>query len=371
MNGIELKAAVVELKEDELPLDIRFAVAESSLEREKTLLTSAKSVSTTLNQLREGYKNDLNSLLGSEMPRYHAFSQRKRERANDIRALYTATPEGEMLKKGLKRQLSGDEGEFLSSLKVDVNQVRKLQRDYMTRAAAALESGLMVSEKTPYVLVSPAEVPKYTENPWGWFYPPYGNKWGWRNWDGSGGSRWVISHENEVTGVIGTQSDMHLHGADDSDYSYTNARSEIWVTYRMPAAGLIEAWLDLQPIDNRFSGCLEDEFGFSDANIQQLCRAYMQVASPGWGALRYMALVDYRRGEDEGCWAGNICGVTPGTHKWVQLFSMDSYAAGQWVTVAIGVHDYNYFWVNDMSCDAAVTNRWFVRRIAMRSTGAP
>lgn len=127
----------------------------------------------------------------------------------------------------------------------------------------------------------------------------------------------------------------------------------------------------MQSIDNRFNGCLDDEFGFSDADVQQLSRAYLQVASPGWGPLRCVTLTNYRRGESEGCWSGRICNVDPGDRKWVQLFSSDTYPAGQWVVVAVGIHDSNYFWVNDMSCDAAMSNRWFVRHIVLRSTGAP
>lgn len=164
---------------------------------------------------------------------------------------------------------------------------------------------------------------------------------------------------------------MSLHDADDDDYSYTSAQSELWVTFRMPATGMIEGWALLQSVDNRFGGCLEDEWGFSDANIHELSRIYMQVASPGWGAYRYGTLADYSRGEDEGCWSGSIWGVNSGNLKWAQLFSMDTYAAGQWVTVAIGIEDYNSFWVNDMSCDSWMVNRWFVKNIVLRSTGAP
>ena len=47
---------------------------------------------------------------------------------------------------------------------------------------------------------------------------------------------------------------MWLYGADDSDYAYTNALSEVWVWYRMPAAGMVEAWLYLQCIDGLYNG---------------------------------------------------------------------------------------------------------------------
>lgn len=369
-GNTELKAAVIETAE-ELPRELRFAVTEATIERDRGRIAESRKVATALADLRDGYKADLVALLAEDAGRYRAFQLRKREREGDIQNLYTATPEGEIYKRGLRRRSLDDSREFLSSLRIDRNSVKRMQQDYIGRARAAIEAGMHAQATVPYVLVSPAEAPKLTNNPWTWFSPPYLNQWRSATWDGSGGTRWVVTSENRVAGEIGVQSSMSLHGADDSDYSYTNAQSELWVPYRMPAAGLIEAWAELQSIDNRYGGCLDDEFGFSDASIQQLSRSYMQVASPGWGALRYGTLTDYRRGESDGCWSGSICNVVAGSIKWIQLFSADSYAANQWVTVAVGVHDYNYFWVNDMSCDAAMTNRWFIRRIAMRSTGAP
>lgn len=370
-GNTELKAAIVEAA-GEPPREIRFAVAEATVEREREVIAEGRKVATALADLREGYKADLVSLLAEDAGRYRVFQQRKREREGDIQNLYTATPEGEIYKRGLRRRSLDDSREFLSNLRVDLNNIKRMQQDYIDRAQAVVEAGTRDQTTVPYVLVSPTEVPKQTSNPWAWFYPPYRNRWNWRGWDGSGGSRSVVTTEDSVTGEIGIQSSMRLHGADDSDYSYTNALSEIWVSaYRMPAAGLIEVWAELQSIDNRYSGCLDDEFGFSDASIQQQSRAYIQVATPAWGERRYGTLTDYHRGESEGCWSGSICNVVAGSLKWVQLFSADSYAANQLVTVAIGIHDYNYFWVNDMSCDAAMTNRWFIRRIAMRSTGAP
>lgn len=367
----QLKAVMMDTQVDALSDEVLFAAIEASLGREKALLASERKISSALRQLHGQYKSELQTMLGAEAQKYSVFQNRKRERAIDIQALYTVTPEGEMLKQTLQRQISSEARELLDGLAIDPAAVEKLQRDYMNRAVVVLEEELRTKETTPYILVSPSALPKFASSPWRWYRPPYANKYGWRYWDGSGGSRWVTTGENHVTGVVSIDSSMRLHGADDSDYSYTNALSEIWVNYRIPATGLIEGWAELEAIDNRFSGCLDDEWGFSDASIQQQSRIYMQVASPNWGGYRYGTLTDYRRGESEGCWSGRICGTPAGQIKWVQLFSMDSYPAGRDVTVAIGLHDYNYFWVNDMSCDASMTNRWFIKQVVLRSTGTP
>ncbi len=48
------------------------------------------------------------------------------------------------------------------------------------------------------------------------------------------------TYENRYTGQIETRCHLWLNGADDSDYGYTNALSEVWVWYQMPAAGMVE-----------------------------------------------------------------------------------------------------------------------------------
>jgi hypothetical protein len=160
---------------------------------------------------------------------------------------------------------------------------------------------------------------------------------------------------------------MSIYGADDSDYTYTGAFSELQFWFRMPNAGMVEVWLYLQAIDTAYGGCLDDEWGFSDANIQQTSRPYLSIISP-YGDTRYSTLLDYRRGEDEGCWGRII--ATGGQYRYAHLFSLNSYAAGQWVLCGVGINDYNYVWVNDMSFNTYLTSRWFLRDVAVRSTGA-
>jgi hypothetical protein len=354
--------------EDRTPEDVVYAVEEASIERQSEILAKNKMLSTTLNQLREASIKEMHSALGSEDQDYSETREKMRLRSGEMKALFTPTPEGRSMRDEFRRRFLAEARGYASALEIDISKIDKIQKSFIIKAQSAVKEQFGVEDKMSYVTMSSAELPKRTDNPWSWRYPPYGNQWGTSWWSRSRGGSWVSHSENRVTGEIGCGSGISLHDASDSDFSWTNAQGEIWVRFQMPAAGMIEAWVYLQAIDTPYNGCLDDEWGVSDASIQQLSRAYIQVAAPSWGALRYQALVDYRRGEDEGCWSGRT--ADPGSYRYPHLFSTDSYAAGQWVTVAIGVHDYNYLWVNDMSCDANLTNRWFVRAIALRSTGA-
>lgn len=355
--------------DDKVPLEIRLAAANDSIERQRGILAIEKELSTTLNRLRNESLREIHSLIGAEkLERYNAFQSRRRQRIADTSTLLKHVSTSETLKQEVRKRSLAEAREFVAGLDIDLANLKRIQKQYAAQAQLAIEQAMQSEKEAPYVDISSAEVPKLTNNPWRWYYPTYAGAWGTTGWDGSGGSRSVSHAENAATGEIGSWSSMGLHDADDSDYSYTNALSEIWIWFQMPAAGLVEAWVYLQATNTPYGGCLSDEWGFSDASIQQLTRPYLEVINPA-GGRRYGTLLDYRRGEDEGCWASFI--ATGGDYRYAHLYSMESYAAGQWVLMAIGVHDYNYFWVNDMSCDSYLTSRWFVRQIAVRSTGAP
>lgn len=135
----------------------------------------------------------------------------------------------------------------------------------------------------------------------------------------------------------------------------------------MPAAGLLDVWAWYQDINTDYTGFLYDESGCSDADVHQLSRLYLWT---GGATERYVTVVDDKRGEDDEGERANYF-KAPGTVTAWHFYSPKAYAAGEWVYGAIGVRDYNYFWVNDMTCRSRMVSQWFVKQIAVRSTGAP
>jgi hypothetical protein len=122
-----------------------------------------------------------------------------------------------------------------------------------------------------------------------------------------------------------------------------------------------------QDINTDYTGFLYDESGCSDADVHQLSRLYLWT---GGSSERYVTVAKVKRGEDdEGSWAQYF--TTPGTVIARHFFSQKAYAAGEWVYGAIGVKDFNCFWVDDMTCRSRMVSQWFVKQIAVRSTGAP
>jgi hypothetical protein len=185
----------------------------------------------------------------------------------------------------------------------------------------------------------------------------------WR--EGSGGSRWVSHFADKATGEIECRSMMELYGA-WHEYSHTRAWSEILVWFQMPAAGFVEASINLYCSETSYSGCLRDEWGFSDADIWQWSWCYLGTSKPQSGQRTFAPLLHHERYDNAGCWSGTF--LPPGDNHIVDLrYEHQRFEAGQWVLVAIGVHDFNRARVNDMSFNTNMTSRWILTDVWLRS----
>ncbi|NYT01591.1 MAG: hypothetical protein GKC10_02385 [Methanosarcinales archaeon] len=359
--------------QQDVPFDIRMSAADESIKSMSSLAASARALNSAFNELRTAYKKDLQATIGPQkIEGYSRLHARTKERLSEIPGLFPQTMEGDRMKKELKERSISEARQYIAASGIDAEHMKTLQREYRYKAQQAINKVLQLDEgpQTPTFHQKVTELPKPVSNPWTWYSPPYSDAWNYWSWERTRGSSGVDSRANRSNGQIECWSSLDLSGADDSDYTWTNGFAEVRFWFRMPAAGMVEAWGYFQDIQAEFSGCLSDEWGFSDASIQQLSRPYLRVLYPSQ-SWRYGVFLDYRRGESEGCWSDRINGANPGDFRYPHLFSMESFPAGQWVYVAIGNHDYNYFWVNDMSCHTRMTSRWFVKNAAVRSTGAP
>jgi hypothetical protein len=351
---------------NEIPRDLRLIAAENSLNGDKAAFARCKELSNSLNQLREQYVKEILAMIGSKADEYLKFKLKLRDRARDMRSLYTPTPEGEKMKDAFKRKSLAEAREFIKTLGINLDGLISIRKNYQTQARLADEKHMNITDD-PYVEVTSIEYPKRAESPWIWRDPPYDDIYGFQFSDRIGGESTVSHYENALTGEISCTSHMGNFDADDEDYCFTTAISSILFWYQMPVTGLIETWADLQSVETYYSGWLHDQFGFSSAGVEQLSRAFLQVVYPSEGNNRYGTLLDYRRTNSEGSWSGNVTG--PGSHLYPHLFSTDVYPAGQWVLMRVGVTDFHHVRVNDMSFGSSMVSRWFVRDIPIRSTG--
>lgn len=349
-----------------IPLETRLSADEAMLERERRLTTANKELSLALAKSRTEYKRQITNHIGAaKISTATANYNRLRHEMATIPNRFAHTPEGEKLAIAELRRLAKEKHELYHGMKFDVPGAIAIRKESLAQARAPIGKLIALDQEVPQKPNVPPPRLRDRTMAFAWKAAPY--QWQWSSIqvsDGSGGYRNRTANGHSTTGEIDLTSTMQLYGADDSDYSRTDTMAEVGFWYQMPAAGLIEAWVFLQDIQTDYAGSLYDESGCSNADIEQLNRVYIWTSG---SVERYSTLVDYRRGESEGHWS--VLATNPGTVIARQLFSQKSYAAGEWVLVTAGVRDFNYFWVDDMSCTSQMVSRFFVKNVAIRSTG--
>lgn len=340
-----------------------------SLELGQEELREAQSLVSTVNRLTTGYQRELRSILGEEnLERYLEFRVPLRQRVREVIAQATPTVVGERDIQEARQQVAEESREFLHEIGFNMARASQLRGEYHIRVQKALAEARGRPEEPNY-LVLPEMVPKDVHNPWAMYEPPYPG-WAWAySWYRTDEPRnpSFARYLNSAAGQLGTYTHTHVSGADDSDWSYVRYRTAMRFWYYLPAAGMAEVWMQMQSIGTPYSGWLSDEWGWSDSACDQESHAYVRVIAPGPGAPRKSTILDYRRTGTSANWSNDV--VPDGAWRWSHIFSSDAYSGGTWLLLEVGTEEWNNFWSNDVSIHSAMTMRWFLRRVYVRSTG--
>lgn len=356
---------------NEIPQNDRSLAYENFIERQKRILSTHKDLSLTLNRLSAACVKDVNSLIGSaQLKSYTARRDEVRSKFREIPRTFKSTTEGKREEQDYRQKLVKKGQQFVAGLNIDKKEVEGVFKGYIKKAGTAVNQHLRPKEEAPYVITDPAMVPKQTHNPWTFKFPPYDGKWGYGYGSGTAGQPWADHYESPFTSQIRTEGGFYIQDSGDSDWAATHELSEVWVWYKMPVTGLVEAWLYLQSIDTYYLGGMDDEWGISDIDVMQWSFPYMEVFHPQ-GERRWGTLLDFEIGENDCSWSGHIANAYAGDFRYVHLFSKEPYVEGVWVLIAFGIDDGNFAWVNDYTCWTYMRNNWLLHHLAIRSTGAP
>lgn len=356
------------------PNDPKLAGYQNSIIRQKAVLDKGKRLWDNVNQIRESYMKEVSGILGSRYNEYQKLRQKLREQELEVRPLFSPTPEGEQIRNQFKKMRAAKIADFLRSLGSDLTAVKNIQKVYGPQITAVLHEA-MGEIGGPIADTNAPPFEESSNNPWVYLYPPYIQASGYQIMFEEDLVQTLSHYENASTGEIGCKSSMNRSFAEEGARGQTRASSEVWFNYQMPksVSGLIEVVAYLQSIETPFHGHLDDEFGFSDAEVEARSSVYLAEVVPE-GQLpepRYATLLDIQKNSDgdDISWSGEV--LPPGSFLYPHLYSMHPYAAGQLVTLKLGIHDWHWGEVNDMGIYSSITNRWFVGKIAVRCSPTP
>jgi hypothetical protein len=360
------------MKDQVIPRDLENAGIQYSIDETKANFDKNKNLSDLLDQIREKCTREVYELLGSKSNDYMVFRQKARDIARTMRPLFTATPEGERIKRQFQKMRLAEANEFIKGLGINPNDVKSILRKYREESRSVIEKTRTTAKLLDADHVPPTDVVVEQEpSPWKYIYPPYwyiaGDRWNSHGGDALFGSPYVVHFENHKTGEISCHSQLLIHNPGDHAWYSSAVTSAVLIIFQMPASGRLDAWSYLECVGSIYSGQLLDEFGWSDADVEQTSRYFMSVGSPTETPTTFERanynLLDYYRGEDEGQWNGIM--AQPGQYKYPHFVSSRSYQAGEWVLMATGIKDTQSLVVNDMEAFADISSSWIVRKLAI------
>jgi hypothetical protein len=361
------------MKDQVIPRDLENAGIQYSIDETKANFDKNKNLSDLLDQIREKCTREVYELLGSKSNDYMVFRQKARDVARTMEPLFTATPEGERIKRQFQKMRLAEANEFIKGSGINPNDVKSILRKYREESRSVIEKTSTTAKSLDADHVPPTDVVVEGEpSPWKYIYPPYwfvsGERWNSHGGDATFDSPIIVHFENHKTGEISCRSQLLMRNPGDSAWYSSAVTSAVLINFQMPASGRMDAWSYLECVGSSYSGSLRDEFGWSDADIEQTSKCFMSVGSPTttppttFERANY-DLLYYYRGGDEGQWNGII--AQPGQYKYPHFVSNSSFQAGEWVLMVVGINDNQILVVNDMVPFTDISSSWIVRKLAI------
>ena len=211
------------------------------------------------------------------------------------------------------------------------------------------------------------DLPVFTSvNPWVEFKPPFtGGGEGYR--EGTWG--FSISHTDvtdPTTGHVGITIELTDPDAGDSDFGFMNRSSMVAFWYKPPITGLVAAVIDLQCALARHSLSVRDEYGWSNASVQQRHLLGMRVLKPNDFQATYNLASELHYSGDSPVSIVKRPFPAGSAFQTKELISTSPVAAGKPILIGIGCRSEDIAKANDMEVHSKSSFSWFIPRAQVR-----
>lgn len=214
----------------------------------------------------------------------------------------------------------------------------------------------------------PAAIRTHKANPWTIVTAPYAAQGrareGWTN--GVTFSRTVRTDKD--TGIVGSTSLLADPDASDFDAGAISYYTRLGFWYQMPAAGLVEVWIEAQSAYASHYVDLKDEFGWSDATVRQRSYLTLQtVVADKADTLKRIQVSSFEKEhETDGTW--EVYPIAEASTHWAHFMSSAAYKAGTWVWVRVGTENYDFILVNDAEVHSEMDFRWLFKTVLVEAS---
>lgn len=359
---------------DEVPFKTRQAVIENRISDELVDVKSLGELASQTSQIATEQQGKIRSLMGED--KYEEF-RAEIDAENREKARILLPPRGPQMSREELRQLQTQRNErglaFLRKLGVELSELKALNEAHRNSIEQFIPPSPMRDDQI-VSLILPENVPEEirlgaTKAPaapaiaWSIYRPPYAG-WAWSySWYSSGFGVSFDRFLDSNSGLVGSWTYLTDGDAGDSDSAWVDYRTSVGFWYQMPAAGLLDVWIEGQPAKDRHYISLSDEWGWSDSSVAQ--RNYLTLKGTAGTTSSGVSLAEMswltESGYTDGHWDNEY--LTIGASYWAHLYSDIAFAAGQWVYVEVGNRNWNQAYANDVSTYSFTDFRWYIKSV--------
>jgi hypothetical protein len=154
--------------------------------------------------------------------------------------------------------------------------------------------------------------------------------------------------------------------AGDSDYAFMKRSAGVAFWFKPPQAGLIEVVTDLQCADAHHKLKVEDEWGFSDAQVTQRHLFWMQVVKPNPFEPIFNLASEMTYDGDSEVSLDHRPFIPGQKFQTQKMISPQAVSAGKLVLIAVGCQSEDEANANDMEVHSESIFSWFIPRVQAR-----
>jgi hypothetical protein len=259
----------------------------------------------------------------------------------------------------------------LDKLKACQNHFYRAATDLYGRRHSFSPASLLVDPSNWPLTILPPDIGGTTV-----YVPPFGEVW--ERWvvgeaDGSGHVNTNESCIEAEYGITGALLAVRNHDAGDWDHLIAQRNNGFFIPFTPATTGAIQISAQLICLLCRHYISTDDEWGWSDFSCETTSDLTISVywnhddgEAVSENTKLSIAMGLNVRGDGESS-PGTVAAAGPGDRKTVNFYPDIAFAAGRTVWIYVGVDNYIFAVLNDVSIDASVDSRWQLASLAVTS----
>jgi hypothetical protein len=368
-----------------IPSEIQSSAAAAFFSHRKAILLEEIQRAERLHAIRKEYIDALVTEFGTDQySRYAQVRAETRDKLRSLRKSPSNTLNNLTAEHKARSEILAESWQLVTSLGVDREKIKAVQRTYSERAQAELQ---MTSRRALSLSSEDIRGPGVVPSPTGRPVVPMSAPWFYSNRTqtfNEGTEKTlttsILAHADHLSRNVDIESEIHIVDPSEVGYAYLRAEASIGGILRLPTAGTLFISIDLDAREVIATGNLSNLWGVSDltGRIEISCFARFfpmpmgAVPTPGDEIGGVPVTMDEMGGPQvfdtghlilDGAEFWSDIRFPPGDRKSFAFASSQAYPAGTIIILALGTGLYHGVWADDVTIESDIISKWNISNV--------